>query len=236
MANYQKYQATVESSKEVTKRIWVTKFKLSEPSKMEFLAGQYCSFKISDSVRRTFSITTPPSQTDSFEVCADITPMGPGSKMLVNAKPGDIVEFVGPLGKFIIDRESLRQPVFIATGTGIAPIRSMIYEFLESEVRSKKQEATLFWGVRYEEDIFWNEEFMKLEDQHQHFQYYLTLSQPTDTWKGRKGYVTDHLNHLKDLAKHDFYLCGNRVTIDSIRELLVHRGVPSEQVKMELFF
>ena len=144
MANYQKFTAITEWSREVTPRVWVARFALENPKEMDFLAGQYCSFKLSESIRRTFSISTSPEEKHAFEICADIRPMGPGSVWLMNLKPGDPVEFVGPLGKFVIDRESPRDRVFIATGTGIAPIRSMIYETLESNGKFKGK-SFLFW-------------------------------------------------------------------------------------------
>ena len=235
----QTYHALVEWSKEITKRVWVARFKLDLPPTMEFLAGQYCSFAIDKNLRRTFSITTPPSQHDGFEVCADVTPMGPGSVWLMNLKHGDRVEFLGPMGKFTLDGESKRNRVFIATGTGIAPVRSMIYDTLfpaNNELRITNSETHLFWGLRYEGDMFWHEEIVNLTSDHPRFSYLLTLSQPSETWSGKRGYVTDHLINLEALPTFDFYLCGNRGTIDSIKEFLLLHGVPQEQIKTELFF
>lgn len=241
----QTYHAMVEWSKEITKRVWVARLKLDIPATMEFLAGQYCSFTIDKTIRRTFSITTPPSQNDTFEICADVTPMGPGSVWLMNLKPGDRVEYLGPMGKFTLDRESRRDRVFIGTGTGIAPIRSMIYDSLETinpaspagghEPRTTNQSVHLYWGLRFEEDIFWHEEFVNLTSDHPTFSYLLTLSQPSDAWPGKKGYVTDHLS-MNDFDQYDYYLCGNRGTIDSIKDFLIASGVPNGQIKTELFF
>lgn len=235
----QTYHAIVEWAKEVTKRVWVAKLKLYLPPTMEFLAGQYCSFTIDKNIRRTFSITTPPSQKDAFEICADVTPMGPGSVWLMNLKPGDRVEFLGPMGKFTVDRESKRNRVFISTGTGIAPIRSMVYESLSTNNKQQttnNKEVNLFWGLRYEDDIFWNEKFEEIAIAHKHFIYTLTLSQPSERWTGKRGYVTEHLNILENLSSYDYHLCGNRGTIDSIKEFLLSQGVPSYQIKSELFF
>ncbi len=232
----QTYHAIVEWSKEVTKRVWVARFKLDIPPAMEFLAGQYCSFHLKDNLRRTFSITTPPSQNNSFEICADVTPMGPGSVWLIGLKQGDHAEFLGPMGKFTLVPESTKNRVFIATGTGIAPIRSMIYDSLQQQAISDKREVKLYWGLRFEEDIFWHEEFVNLTSDHPHFSYLLTLSQPTDEWSGKRGYVTDNLSVLENLSAHDFYLCGNRGTIDSIKEFLLAHDVPQDQIKTELFF
>src|SRR4030066_2411002 len=104
MANYQNYISTVEWSKEFTKRVWISKFKLVDPGTLEFQAGQYCSFRIKDKLRRTFSIATSPRQKDSFEVCADISPMGLGSTWIMNLKSGDRIDFIAPLGKFMLDK------------------------------------------------------------------------------------------------------------------------------------
>jgi len=247
------YHAIGEWVKEVTKRVWVARFRLDIPPTMKFLAGQYCSFHIKDNLRRTFSITTPPSHNVSFEICADVTPMGPGSVWLMNLKPGDRVEFLGPMGKFTLDPVSKRNRVFIATGTGIAPIRSMIYELLQERqagpgedsrqasdpstaLGTSKREVHLFWGLRYEEDVFWPDEFRDLEKNNNNFQFTVTLSQPSNGWTGKRGYVTEHLKDFKNIQDYDFYLCGNRGTIDSIKAYLTNRGVPNEQMKTELFF
>lgn len=235
MANFQQCDAVVEWSKEITKKVWVAKFKLVSPSRLDFSAGQYCSFRVQDKLRRTFSIATPPSQKDTFEICADITPMGLGSLWIMNLKPGDHVDFMAPLGKFLLESQNQRPEVFLATGTGIAPIRSMVHETLERQTGEHNTDTYLVWGLRHAEDIFWNEEFETLKNKYPNFKYELTLSQPGDSWQGKKGYVTDHLHMVGDLLKYDYYLCGNHDTIDKIKEKLLSLQIPLEQIKTELF-
>ncbi len=226
--------ATVESLMQATRTVYVARFRNREPGTMEFHAGQYGSFILGPQTRRTFSFSTSPTHTTSFEIAADITPMGPGSVWLMHLKTGESIEFLGPLGRFIMDYQSPRKPLLVATGTGIAPFRSMLYEYLAKE---KQKEITLYWGLRHEEDVFWHEEFSSLGRTHPNFKYILTLSQPKEPWSSYKGRVTDHIyGHHESLSEYDFYLCGNRVMIHEVQEELLSRDVPENQIKTELFF
>jgi NAD(P)H-flavin reductase len=201
---------------------------------MRFLAGQYGSFIIDQMTRRNFSFTTSPHDPSNFGICADITPMGPGSIWLMKLKKGDTVDYLGPLGRFTLDAASAHPKVFIATGTGIAPLRSMIIEVLRSRSHIP---IALYWGLRFKEDIFWDEEFTAYAASHQNFRYTLTLSRPPAGWIGRKGRVTEHvLREEKYLAKNEYYLCGNRPIINDIQQQLIERGVPENRIKTELFY
>jgi NAD(P)H-flavin reductase len=230
----QRRTASVTSVHKLTQKVYEANFRVAEPSYMRFLAGQYGSFIIDQKTRRNFSFTTPPSDLTRFGICADITPMGPGSVWLMNLKKGDTVDFLGPLGRFTLDTASARQKVFIATGTGIAPLRSMI---IESFTSLPETPLTLYWGLRFEEDIFWDSEFAGYAKKYQNFSFTLTLSRPTRMWRGEKGRVTEYvLRKEKDLAANEYYLCGNRPIIDDIQQQLLQRGVQDNQIKTELFY
>jgi ferredoxin-NADP reductase len=155
----------------------------------------------------------------------------------MSAKEGDSVEILGPLGRFVVEKQSPREKVFVATGTGIAPFRSMIKDVLESGWPGK---IRLYWGLRYEEDVFWDEEFKSLQQAYPTFGYTLTLSRATDTWEEsasrRRGRVTDHIIKEDNTSEKEYYLCGNRPMIDEIKSMLLAKGVPEVQMKTELFY
>lgn len=227
-----KHRATVVSTARMSSKVYVARFRVEDVS-FSFAAGQYGSFILAPTVRRNLSFATPPNGAE-FEICADVTPMGPASKWLVATKPGDIIEFIGPLGKFTVSRDSPRKKIFVATGTGIGPVRSQVLDELR---RSKDEPMWLYWGLRFEDDVFWNQEFLGLAKEHLNFHYTLTLSKPTIAWKGVDGRVTDHLfDQVEALANFDFYLCGSREMVSDVTNHLIEKNVPTEQIKTELFY
>jgi len=85
---------------------------------------------------------------------------------------------------------------------------------------------SLFWGLRFSEDIFWRKAFEALAHQFPNFHFTFTLSKPADSWQGKKGHVEDHIfADIKDLAGSDFYLCGSKMMTDEMRARLKAAGV-----------
>ena len=143
------------------------------------------------------------------------------------------MNFMGPLGIFTLDKASPRKKILIATGSGIAPFRAMIHDYLEN---GGSDDITLYWGLRYPEDIFWQEEFAVLSQKHPNFVFVLTLSQPIPNWQGKSGRVTAHLGEIQNPTASDFYLCGNKDMVDEVQDHLLAKSVPKEQIKSELFY
>ena len=95
----------------------------------------------------------------------------------------------------------------------------------------------LYWGLRFEQDVYWKEEFDRISSLHPNFIWHQVLSKPTDTWQGLRGHVTEHVLEMeKDKENSEFYLCGSRVMIEEVRAKLFERNVPKEQIKTELFY
>lgn len=239
------YTAIVNSVTNVAGEFHVAKLKLVDPKEMQFTAGQYVICKIGPPKgNHTLSIASAPNSDGTIELLQSVAPMGEGSKWLLGLKPGDPVQMLGPLGKFVLQKESLRPKVFVATGCGIAPLRAMIFEELNgqrtinnNQGTINNKQMTLFWGLRHEEDVFWKEEFESLAVNHPNFHSMITLSQPTESWKGVRGRVTEHvMKDIETLKNSDFYLCGNRQMIVDIRGLLADNGVHPEQIFTETFF
>lgn len=106
---------------------WLLKLAPTRP--FSFLAGQYISLKVDDrGQRRSYSIASFPSQAE-IELLIDVSPMGIGSRYVLGLQPGDEVEALGPLGRFGINGKRGKK-LFVATGCGIVPLRSMILEQL----------------------------------------------------------------------------------------------------------
>ncbi|AKM78840.1 TPA: hypothetical protein DEQ95_04485 [Candidatus Beckwithbacteria bacterium] len=206
---------------------------LTHPFRLEFEAGQYVSFAIGGGERRSYSIASEPQIDSSIEVCVDVTPEGKGSSFLKSLKPGDEVSFLAPLGKFKVEDES--KLLFVATGSGITPVRSMILDLLE--YKKDPRQIQLHWGLRHVDDMFWVEHFRKFHEYYDNFTFHLTLSQPPEHWPLCAGYVTDCVRDELTLdSSWGVYLCGNKFMIDDATKLVTKMGVPPEQIHTEKFF
>ena len=119
--------------------------------KLNFLAGQYISIKVSDTVRRSYSIASQPSKRNQLELYIDLSPQGPGTKYLDKLSKSSELEFIGPIGMFTISEEEANDLLFIATGTGIAPLRSIYLDLLE---KGYKKEIRVLFGIRHIKGMF----------------------------------------------------------------------------------
>ncbi len=228
-------RARVAWLKNLAGEFYLARFEMVAPETIDFSAGQYVIFLTGGSKpRHTLSIASSPSERKSIEVLQSVAPMGEGSKWFMNLKSGDDVTFLGPLGKFIMPKNVDQAKIFVATGCGVAPFRSMILDYLET---GGSASVTLYWGLRFEMDVFWQEEWSQLASRYANFRYITTLSKPTDSWQGVRGRVTDHIIKDKEhFGDAEFYLCGNRQMIMEVRRQLADNGVAEERIFTETFF
>jgi len=225
----QKFTSRLASIIKVSSKVYLERFKLVEPKEITFLSGQTVMLYVAQGVNRTMSIASPPSEKTSIMLAHDVSPMGPYSKWAISAKVGEQMQFMGPLGNFIAYKESPRRKIFVATGTGIAPFRSMILDM-------PSESMTLYWGLRHEEDIFWQKELEEFSSSHANFQFVLTLSKPSASWDGKRGYVQDCIFSEQNLSDADYYVCGCKEMVNDMQRRLKSAGVPDAQVKFELFY
>ena len=157
------------------------------------------------------------------------------SNYLCDMREGDEITFQGPFGAFIL-RPPLRDTVFIATGTGIAPFRSMLHWLLADPSRHQGRQFWLLFGVRYEQDIYYREEFERLAQQHSNFDFLPTLSRGGPEWKGLRGYVQEHVPGIVgDHTDMHAYICGLDKMVSANRELLKLLGWDRKQILYEKY-
>lgn len=230
----QKFQAVIEKKEQLTHAVILVTFKLVEPGEMIFIAGQTFMLNVGDGINRTMSIASPPSEKQTILMCHDVTPAGPGSKWTITHNIGDAATFMAPLGMFVLDKQSLRKKILVATGTGVAPYRSMLLDYLHN---GGTDDITLYWGMRHDEDLYWVDEFLELSHQYPKFRLVVCLSQPSDTWQGKRGRVTEHVTQEEsNLPMSDVYLCGNQLMIKDMEVQLKEKAVPPHQIFKELYF
>lgn len=206
-----------------------------------FEPGQYVALsKTFDDgpLKRYYSIASPPTGTRRFELCInaarDASPFG---DYLRRMQPGEVLDYEGPAGTFRLHRP-VRPSVFVAHGTGIAPIRSMLGYLLDSgDMRGAGAPLTLIYGARNLEWLLYEDEFLALEKQHANFRYWPTLSRPGGGWPGRRGYVQAHLEAVINghAPALDFYLCGRAAMVSEVQQLLRQAGLDDSSVRCEQY-
>lgn len=225
------YLVKVLEKRKLAGNSWTIVFE--RPEGFEYEAGQYVSIKVSeDGQRRSYSLASWPTQ-ETLELMADVTPMGLGSTYLLNLNVGDVFEILGPMGMFVA-KDGI-QKLMVATGSGIVPFRSMIHDLLET--KGDKGLIRLDWGMRFETDLFWVEEFKELEKKFTNFKFDVVLSKPTETWNYCSGHVNDCLiKHQGDWRGWEAYLCGNQRMIAEVSALLQLKKIPRDKVYFEKFY
>lgn len=228
----------VVKKENIAKDYWLVTLQFEND--FDFAAGQYVSLKVDPSgTRRPYSIASPPGG-NTIELAVDVSPMGVGSKYILGLKEGDSVEALGPVGNFTLSSKNAKaNKLFIATGSGIAPFRSMIFDLLKKH--KYQGEISLIWGMRYEEDLFWQEELLQLNKDFANFSYKVILSKPGERWHGEQGHVGDCLrNHfmekMTDLSQWEFFLCGSQAMIMETGAYLAGKGTAKEDIHFEKFF
>jgi len=232
----QKYKAKVIEKQQLTKTVYLAKYQLLSPDTINFIAGQTMMITVAPGIFRAMSIASPPQEKTIITSVQDTAPGGPGSKWMTALKVGDDLELMAPLGRFVVDHDSPRKKVFVATGTGIAPFRSMLFD--ETDLRIPNEPISFYWGLRHKEDMYLFEEITIIDKLRDNLVFYFTLSQPPENeWDGLKGHVTGLvMSYEKDLINCDYYLCGNKKMILEMQEKLTAIGVPKDQLKFDPFY
>ena len=211
---------------------------LEVPEAFEFEPGQFINIEIPSErrkIKRSYSICSSPMEKRRIEICVKRIIGGPGSSFLFELSDGDSIYFVGPIGGFTIKEESkMKDILFISTGTGIGPFRSMIPYLLEKGFSNK---IILFAGYHSEEEILFDEEFKEMTKDYKNFNYKPIVSKPiSQGYIGDKGYVQDLIkDHFLHDFKGDFYICGLSEMIKDVCSILSACGVESKRVYFDRY-
>ena len=224
----QLFKARVDGIRNLTHDVREIRFALREPDEIAFKAGQFVSFEVANpktgrKVSRPYSILSPPSEQETVTLLLNLVPDGPGSTYLFSLKKGSEVKFKGPAGNFYLRDDPARDLLFVATGTGIVPIWSMLHDQLE---RDHARTITLFWGLRSEQDLYYQDELAALARKYANFTAFTTLSRPEPGWTGAAGRVTRLIDeHVRSVANLSVYLCGNSAMIADVMALINKKGL-----------
>jgi CDP-4-dehydro-6-deoxyglucose reductase, E3 len=190
-------------------------------------------------LKRAYSIASEPTGSPRFELAVTRVTGGPASVYLHELAQGTVLRAVGPYGLFTREGADAAPSLFVATGTGVTPLRSMMRA---ARAVSSPAPLWLLFGARCEDDILYRQEFEELARSHGG-RYEITLSQPSPAWTGRRGYVQAHVPELwRELAakvapaQADVYICGLQRMVQSVKELAQGElGVPRKHVHIERY-
>jgi Na+-transporting NADH:ubiquinone oxidoreductase subunit F len=239
--NIREYTTEVLSIRDLTYDIKEVTLKLKDPGEIPMRAGKYVQFVVPayeltpDPVYRAYSVSSSPSVTDAVELEIRLVPNGICTTyVFTHLKVGEQVTINGPYGDFSL-RDSDRDIIFIAGGSGMAPIKSMLLDMAE---KGSTRTATYFFGARAVRDLFLVDEMRALEKRLPRFSFVPALSNPLpeDKWTGETGLITEVLDRrCTALDHHEAYLCGSPGMIDASIKVLKAKGMPEELIFFDKF-
>jgi CDP-4-dehydro-6-deoxyglucose reductase len=200
----------------------ILKLQLPAAERFQFLAGQYVEFLLKDGQRRAYSIANAPEQEGPLELHIRHLPGGLFTDFVFGAvtpalKEKDILRFEGPLGSFFLREDSKKPIIFVAAGTGFAPIKSIIEQMQAKKIT---RPIHLYWGGRRPSDLYLDDLCQSWEQEIADFKYIPVISDglAEDRWQGRTGFVhqaamVDH----PDMKDFQVYACGAPVMVNAAR-------------------
>lgn len=230
----------VESIVDFTHDIKGIRFELSESDKINFKAGQFVNLfndpydDVTESTSRAYSISSAPSDNNALELIIRYVPDGMLTTWVFNhMKQGQNARIIGPFGEFYL-RDTQREIVFIAGGSGLAPIRSIVLDMIDKKINNRK--ATFFFGAVGVKDLYYVDEFEKIQKEHQWFKFVPALSGNDSDHPYEKGLITDVVaSHYDDLSQHEGYLCGSPGMIAACINILTDKGMSETNIFYDKF-
>ncbi len=169
----------------------------------------------------------------------DQVPPGIASSYIFNLKKGDKVTISGPFGEFFA-KDTKREMLYLGGGAGMAPMRSHLFDLLDTKKTDRK--ITFFYGARSAREMFYHDDFLKLEKEHPNFKYIVGLSEPMpeDNWKGPTGFIhnvalEEYLKDHDDPSEIEYYMCGPPMMIDACDKMLYDLGVERDMIAYDSF-
>ncbi|MBE9610073.1 CDP-6-deoxy-delta-3,4-glucoseen reductase [Chitinilyticum piscinae] len=227
----------VQKIDKVSHDVAVLSLKLPTTERLQFLAGQYIDIHTKTGKKRSFSIANPPHAAEYLELHIRNVPGGEFSNYVWNEmQEKEIYRFTGPLGSFFLREESDKPIIFLATGTGFAPIKGILEHAFNKGI---KREIILYWGARTLADLYMPQLPGQWQQQYVNFTFIPVLSEPApeDVWQGRTGFLHEVvLEDFGSLAHHQVYACGAPVMVEAAYKHFVARGLPEEEFFSDAFF
>jgi len=230
-------------SKMITPKVRHLAFSREDKASFSFVAGQFITLHIEGPTKilhRSYSIANTPQQDDTIEIACAYVEGGVATGLLFGMQVGDPILASGPYGLFVLKEERPARYLFIATGTGVTPYRSMLNDIKERFKHSHPElEVVLILGVRNSKELLFAEEFVAFAKANPRFKFYTCYSRETSPVTQsfeHHGHVQDLLQSLNLAPLQDIvYLCGNPNMIDDTFNLLTGMGFEKKSVRREKY-
>jgi CDP-4-dehydro-6-deoxyglucose reductase len=205
---------------------------------LKFKAGQYLDVLLDGGKRRSFSIASPPHDSEQIELHVRHVPGGGfTSTLFEKLDAGALLRIEGPIGQFVY-RDSAAPALLIAGGTGFAPIKSMLRHALE---KGAGRQLHLYWGARREADLYEEKTVLEWVRRHPNLSFTAVLSEVSseeadDPGHRRMGWVHEAvLADYPNLGGFDVYAAGPPVMVEAIRATFPARGVTEDRLHFDSF-
>ncbi|MFA7680480.1 MAG: CDP-6-deoxy-delta-3,4-glucoseen reductase [Pigmentiphaga sp.] len=216
-------------------------FQLPASEKFRFAAGQYVDLLLKDGRRRSYSMVNAPHEDNGLVLHIRHMPGGVFTDQVFGVAPAalkikDILRLEGPLGTFFLREDSNKPIILLASGTGFAPIRSMVEHMIH---QGMSRPVHFYWGGRRPHDLYDDTTARGWASRHPDFHYVPVVSDalPEDGWQGRTGFVhAAVMEDFPDLSGHQVYACGAPVVVSSaLRDFVQHCGLSEEEFFADSF-
>ncbi len=218
----------VERMEKLAEDVMAIWLKLPSNERLQFLPGQYLDFLLKDGKRRSFSLANSPEEDSLLELHIRHVPGGQFTDHVFGAmKAKDIMRISGPYGSFFL-RESDKPAIFLAGGTGFAPIKSILQHAFHHAVA---RECVLYWGAKTPPDLYLTNLAEQWQQEQNNFRFIPVLSEPRaeDAWPGRTGYVHQAvLDDHADFSGYEVYACGAPPMVAAAKRDFMARGLPED--------
>lgn len=235
------YRTVVSALRDLTHDIKEVRLRLEEPAEMDFIPGQFVQLEVpayertDEPVYRAYSLASDPRNRREVELEIRLVPNGICTTYVhQHLKVGMPVTINGPYGDFRL-QDTTREIIFIAGGSGMAPIRSML---LHMAATRNPRKARYYYGARARRDLFLLDEMRELERTIPDFRFIpaLSSSQPEDEWEGETGRITVIVDREVPVGVDaEAYLCGSPLMIDACVEVLKAKGLPQSRIFFDKF-
>ena len=229
-------EVTISNMKQLSENV-MQLFLKPEGEPLQFMAGQYIDIVLPDGKRRAFSIANTPREDGLIELHLRLIDDGFFTpKVFEEMKAGDKLTIEGPLGTFVLRENSDRPMVMVAGGTGIAPIKAMIEQMIQSGGINRPM--SIYWGVRGQQNLYFNDQLEKWAAEHENITYIPVLSdaEEDESWEGRKGYVQGVvIVDYDDMSDVDVYMAGPPMMINAGKSVFARLGLPDSQLFYDSF-
>ena len=232
-----KMPTRVSSLTRKTDDVMVMQLQLPANDTFVYRAGQYVEFILRDGARRSYSMANAPSHGSGVDLHIRHMPGGRFTDLVFGSmKEKDILRIEGPMGSFFLREESSKPMVFLASGTGFAPLKALLEHMQHCGIT---RPVTLYWGGRRPADLYMDDWVRAQCDAMPNLHYVPVVSDalPEDAWQGRTGFVHRAvLEDFPDLSGHQVYACGAPVVVDSAkRDFGALAGLPADEFFADAF-